>query len=515
MKRIISLLLAVFALFAIMSCSDPANQPPNQDQEQEQEQEQEPTEITTTLTVASKNISAIAPYVYESASASKPSSKGLSAVPLDGQSYLSYIGPDSIGFQPLVFESSTGTKVIFEGTELYNIGKGYYICRIRNIQTIKEVPEVHYREAGIDEETKEIIYEPYEMLIEVFDNLGENYAIFDVASGEIYLLKDPYKWDSGIWVDVAIINQMALNTQNTIYLVGRTYDGDKSILYKIDKGNIQAGLEPLSNSSVIRWPYVKMGSDEIVIYDAETTSADYYTLVQGSSSESTPYRFEPDYFTISITDENGTEYKDYGYPQFDRMLVEGNIIHAFSLINNKLIVMDYEYTGEKILKKDYQIIPLQSHDVYNIDLMASENISGGAKGIFKLYGDDATAFLKVTCTNGNITTDEVIVPPEYNEIDSVEIVGDRIYWADGVFTAQSAICYADFTTHRVKSKEVMGKTIASPKINVSDDGTVTYWQYMSGKTVGTFSWNIDKEPEPRLLMVDETDVQQVINIATL
>ena len=514
MKRIISLLLAVFALFAIMSCSDPANQPPNQ--EQKQEQEQKPTEITTTLTVASKNISAIAPYVYESASASKPSSKGLSAVPLDGQSYLSYIGPDSIGFQPLVFESSTGTKVIFEGTELYNIGKGYYICRIRNIQTIKEVPEVHYREAGIDEETKEIIYEPYEMLIEVFDNLGENYAIFDVASGEIYLLKDPYKWDSGIWVDVAIINQMALNTQNTIYLVGRTYDGDKSILYKIDKGNIQAGLEPLSNSSVIRWPYVKMGSDEIVIYDAETTSADYYTLVQGSSSESTPYRFEPDRIAINFKDEYGNEYNEYIYPRLDMMLVEGNIIHAFTRINNNIIVIDYEYTGEEILEKDYKFISLKNQSSgYNIELMASENIPGGAKGIFKLYGDDATSFLKVTCTNGNITTDEVIVPPEYNDIDYVEIVGDRIYWVDGVLTAQSAICYADFTTHSIKSKEVMGKTIASPKINVSDDGTVTYWQYMSGKTVGTFSWNIDKEPEPRLLMIDETDVQQVINIATL
>ena len=109
----------------------------------------------------------------------------------------------------------------------------------------------------------------------------------------------------------------------------------------------------------------------------------------------------------------------------------------------------------------------------------------------------------------------MVVPQEYNDIDYVEIVGDRIYWVDGVLTAQSAICYVDFTTHRIKSKEVMGKTIASPKINVSDDGTVTYWQYMSGKTVGTFSWNIDKEPEPRLLMIDETDVQQVINIATL
>ena len=466
------------------------------------------------ITVASKNISAIAPYVYESASATK------SVVSLNGQSYLSYIRPDSIGFQPLVFESSTGTKVIFEGTELYDIGGGYYICRIDNIQTIKEVPEVHYREVGIDEETKEIIYEPYEMLIEVLDNLGDNHAIFDVASEEVYLLRNPYKWDSGIRVDISNINRTALGTQNTIYVVGNTNSESNPILYKIDKRNIQAGLEPLTNSSVIRQPYLKTGSDEIVIYDAKTTSGDYYTLVQGSSSESTPYRFEPDYTKISLTDENGGSFVYEAVPNLNTLLVDGNIIHAFDIYKSGiLIVIDYEYTGEKILEKGYKSIDLQSQEVvFNIELMASENIpGGGTKGIFKIGEDKNTtsSFVKVTCTNGNITIDEVVVPQEYNDIDYVEIVGDRIYWVDGVLTAQSAICYADFTTHSIKSKEVMGKTIASPKINVSDDGTVTYWQYMSGKTVGTFSWNIDKEPEPRLLMIDETDVQQVINIATL
>lgn len=498
MKRITSVLLAILTLFSLMSCSGDFNH----GQEQ----------ISTTLTVASKNISAIAPYVYESASTSK------SVIPLDGQSYLSYIRPDSIGFQPLVFESSIGTKVIFEGTELYDIGGGYYICRIDNIQTIKEVPEVHYREVGINEETKEIIYEPYEMLIEVLDNLGDNHAIFDVASGEVYLLRNPYKWDSGIRVDISNINRTALGTQNTIYLVGKTYSESNPILYKIDKRNIQAGLDPLTNSSVIRWPYLKTGSDEIVIYNAETTSDDYYTLVQGSSSESTPYRFEPDRIAINFKDEYGNEYDFHIYPNLDTLLVDGNIIHTFDVYNgDTLIIIDYEYTGDKILEKGYKSIELQNHGAYTIELMASENIPGGSKGIFKLSEDKITtsSFLKVTCANGNITIDEIVVPQEYNEIDSVEIVGDRIYWVDGVFTAQSAICYADFTTHSIKSKEVMGKTIASPKINVSDDGTVTYWQYMSGKTVGTFSWNIDKEPEPRLLMIDETDVQQVINIATL
>ena len=504
MKRTISLLLTVFVLFSMISCPDSLNQ-----------SNQPKDHISTTLTITSKNISAIAPYVYKSSLQSKSSEKALSIVPIDGQSYLSYLSPDSIGFQPLVFESSTGTKVILEGTKLYDIGSGYYICYIDSIQTIKEVPEVHYREVGIDEETKEVIYEPYEMLIDVFDDLGQNYAIFDVASGEIYLLRDPSTWDSGIWVEVGNINQFALTTQNIIYLVGRTYHEDKSILYRIDKNNIQAGLEPLTNSTVIKWPYVRMGSDELVIYEAETTNDGYYTFIQGSSSESTPYRFEPDEVTINCKDENGYEYKDYRYPQLNRMLVDGNIIHAFDLVKGDLLVIDYEYTGEEILEKGYQIIPLQSQEVYNIILMASENVLGGAEGIFKIYGDNNTSFLKVTCTGGNIAIDEIIVPSEYDEIDSVEIVGDRIYWADGVFTSRPAICYADFTTHSVTSKDVMGKTIANPKINVSDDGTVTYWQYMSGRTVGTFSWNIDKEAEPRLLMIDETDVQQVINIATL
>ena len=120
MKRTISLLLTVFVLFSMISCPDSLNQ-----------SNQPKDHISTTLTITSKNISAIAPYVYESSLQSKSSEKALSIVPIDGQSYLSYLSPDSIGFQPLVFESSTGTKVILEGTKLYDIGSG---CTIDHIE---------------------------------------------------------------------------------------------------------------------------------------------------------------------------------------------------------------------------------------------------------------------------------------------------------------------------------------------------------------------------------------------
>ena len=520
MKRIIAVALTALLLILNFACSYSAVEEPSTGEDSVDEE----VELSSVLTVASEDISSISPYVYESTSGvsslsyveipAEPS-ETVPVVPIDGQSYLSYMSPDSIGFQPLVFESASGTKVIFEDASLYEIDEGYYICHVNNIVGVKNVPDVHYREIVIDEKTGETVYEPYEMMVEFTNYYGQNDAIFDVANKEIYLLHDSNDWQSGVWVDTAIFDETVISSQNNLYMALRSYADDKSVLYVADKDNLQAGLVPLTNSSVMNYPYLDIASDDLVVFEAQISDGKYYKLVQGSSRESTPARFEPGYFTINWTDETtGVNCSSYEYPSTERMLADGNIIHAFDIFHGNLLVMDYVYTGDEILKGDYKLYPLESDEVYNIELLAMGYVDDAA-GIFKLYGDTKTELLRVKCADGNIEIDEVALPSKYDDISSVEISGERVYWADSIFSGQSAICYVDFQTGEVVSRDVMGKTIASPEINVSDDGTVTYWQYMASNEVGTYAWNIDREAEPRLLMTDETDVQQVINIDSL
>ena len=496
MKRILSLILLLAFAFIIISCTPPGSGGTTSGEDDT---------LSSTLTVASKDISSIAPYAYGSTTGSIAGKKSLN---LNGRtySYLSYMSPDSIGFQPLTFENTSGTKIVLESTRLYDIGANAYLAFIDNIQTVKEEPRVVYEQTGVDKETKEPIYEPVEIMIAVTNSLGQNYGIFDADKQELYLLRNPEA--GGFFYieenpDPNIMDELAIATQNTIYIVANTI-GDSNILYSLNRNNPSAGLIPLTNTTTMKWPFLITASDNLALFYG-TASGNHYDIVKGNSKEDTPVR-------LNLKNHIGEYY--FG----DDILAEGNHIYIFNYNKeNSFQILKAEYTGNALTGETLIQQPYKTSGSWNnIKLMGVQFVANGTNGIFKVGSSDNRAMLmKVTVSNGNISTEEIMIPSSYNEIDDIAISGNRVYWVDGVLSENSSICYADFSTGSVHSRPIMGKTIASPKINVSENGIVTYWQHMSGSDIGTFCIDINKNEEPRLLMSSSVDVQQVINFNAL
>ena len=477
--------------------------------------------VSSSLTILSRNISTIAPSSYAGASivseASRDAGMYTSRATLSkDDTYLSFIGPDGVTFQPMVFESSTGTKVIFRNVIVHDIGDGYSICFMRNLETVKKEPQVIYKEAGIDEETQEIIYEPVEIIIDVTRDYGENTALMDFNTGEVYLLVNPED-STGLFVDYGDYSRNVFGTENAIYMIAQDIGyGDGASIYRVAKSELSSGrLVPMSNPLTINWPWIDMVSDSTVVFSGnEKNGTNYLTLIRDTGKDSAPISFEK---SIRLTYTAGND-ENIIYLEEFQMVLDDNIIHCMQVRDGYLIVMDITFENDQISYGDirtYKTSTCSPSIWYDFQIMDQEITSTGINVIAKAVSETQTCLLQIRFSNGNVSFDEILIPESYSDTDEFILANGRIYWLCNAFSGNESICYTDFSSKQIRTFTFGGKTVASSKINVLDDGSVLFWQYMSGTEIATFSWNLDKEPYPTLLMTDDMDVKQIINIDTL
>ena len=478
--------------------------------------------VSSSLTILSKNISTIAPSSYAGASIVSEASRGSGiyasrATLSKDETYLSFIGPDGVTFQPLVFESSTGTKVIFRNVTVHDIGDGYSICFMRNLETVKKEPQVIYKEAGIDEETQEIIYEPVEIIIDVTRDYGENTALMDFNTGEVYLLVNPEDY-TGLFVDYGDYSRNVFGTGNAIYMIAQDIGyGDGASIYRVAKSELSSGrLVPMSNPLTIQWPNLDMVSDSTIVFSgSEKNGRGYLTLIKDTGKDSAPIAFDMDEKRFDFT--LGGNEATLHISEFE-MVLDDNVIHCMQVRDGYLIVMDITFENDQISYGDirmYKTSTCSPSIWYDFQIMDQEITSTGINVIAKAVSETQTCLLQIRFSNGNVSFDEILIPESYSDTDEFILANGRIYWLCNAFSGNESICYTDFSSKHISTFTFGGKTVASSKINVLDDGSVLFWQYMSGTEIATFSWNLDKEPYPTLLMTDDMDVKQIINIDTL
>ena len=476
--------------------------------------------VSSSLTILSKNISTIAPSSYAGASIVSEASRDTGiytsrATLSKDETYLSFIGPDGTTFQPMVFESSTGTKVVFRNVLMHDIGDGYSICFMRNLETVKKEPQVIYKEAVIDEETKEIIYEPVEIIIDVTRDYGENTALMDFNTGEVYLLVDPEDY-TGLFVDYADYGRTVFGTENAIYMVAWNYGySEGSSIYRVAKSELSSGrLVPMSNPMTIDWPWIDMVSDSTVVFSGnEKNGTNHLTLIKDTGKDSAPISFEKNNIRFTYTTGND---ENIIYLEEFQMVLDDNIIHCMQIRGEYLVMMDITFENDQLSYGDIKTYKTSSGIApYDFQIMDQEITPTGINVIAKAISETQTSLLQIRFSNGNVSFDEILIPESYSDTDEFILANGRIYWLCNAFSGNESICYTDFNSKQIRTFTFGGKSVASSKINVLDDGTVLFWQYMSGTEIATFSWNLDKEPYPTLLMTADMDVKQIINIDTL
>ena len=464
-------------------------------------------QVSQKMTIFSQNVSTIAPAEFVGASVVK-TDLSTKALIDEEKSILSYISSDKIGFQPLVFESSNGTKIIFVDVELMNLGDGYSICEIGEIVSVKEEPEIIYEKAGIDEETGEIIYIPKEILVERTNYWGSNYAIFDFHEMEVYLLNDPLEYSSN---SIIFEKRYIYASDNAIYLM--ISNGGEQAIYRVSKDAIEDGMIPMTNSRYHSSPQIEQATDETLIFAAWDEHSSFHTFIRHTDRDSAPVLFDLSKFTTEVKIDN-TNNKYKVYPSNSTQVLDGSTIHCLYIVYGNLINIDILFTGDELIGGEVTTFKLSSsiaQDLYGkLNIIDKRTTSSG----LEVIASSGNLLLRILFSDGNLSVEEVELTGDNAGAIDFATSDDRVYWISSAYTSKQNICYTDFRLPIV-SKELMGKSVASSVINVLNDGSVVYTQFLNGTDTGTFSWNIDKEDSPRLLSTYNMDVKQVVNIDAL
>ena len=507
--------ITVLILTALMlSCQAPG---PNTGDPGDDDQPTNPAEPDfSTLALPEIDITSIAPYAYGSGE-----SVGSAKVIVSDETYLSYIGPDSVGYSPIVFENSNGTKVVFKNAEIKDVGDGLIFCVMQALETIKKEPQVVYEETGEFDEEGNPIMEPVTIHMDVQRSYGNNEAVIDTNTGEVYLLIDPEK-SEGIYInpyDDGWIEQV-VSSPSYIYLQGDEYDpsGTKgTALYRINKDTMD--IETLTNYRFIEYPSLIAISDNAIIFN----SSSCYTL--DITNHESPMVFNRNSFAIEV------KYDEYNTLRFvpdpGTAFFTGEKLHMLSDSVHQDMFIDFTFrleNGEAVLD-GYQAIklPVKPETFFAMSPIVSKDNGGGDVETVLYFwsmdgATDAACLMKLQYSgDDNLAIESVEIKPEGNGENKrvFEYQNNRVYWIDGANTSASKICYVEFGTKYYHERTVMGKTIASPELNVDKNGNVTFWQYMGPTEVATFRVNPDTNNEPVLLSLSETDVHQIINIDTL
>ena len=400
---------------------------------------------------------------------------------------------------------------------MFDLGDGYSICDIREIQTVKKEPQVIYVEDGVDEETKETIYKPVEIIVDVTSSFGQNTALMDFNTGEVYLINDIY--DGGDWLYIYPENfeYNVIATENAIYIRAEVsgYRSDY-IIYRIEKNAFSSGnLVPMTNPRSVEYPGIELASDSTLIYTGNEPNSGYgVRLIRDISPDAAPIAFDTE---RDISVEIGEHKSTFSFNNF-RMVLDDNVIHCFTIRDGYLITTDITYENDELIFGDAKTYRLNkaSSDWGYPEIMDIEYLSSGIRVIAKVaYSGRSTIILQLDFINGNISIDELEIPEAYANTNEYILANNRIYWLTDPFTGREKICYTDFSSKSIHEFDIEGKSVASSTINVLDDGSVVFWQNMGGTEIATYSWNVDKDPYPTLLMTDDVDVKQIMSIDTL
>lgn len=374
-----------------------------------------------------------------------------------------------------------------------DIGDGLTLCRVDNIISVKEEPEVIYGVICEDEVTGKDIYEPKEIMIERETYWGGNLAIIDFNSMEAYLLFDDYSFNLPSEEEFLDDNYIKA-TENAIYL--RLYDYNKYVIYRIDKSNIQAGMMPMTNDQILYDPTIALASNSTLIFHAEDIATNkYYYYIRNTDKESPPMLYN------SFSS---------GY----RYVLEDSTIHKLEIRAGNLNINDTIFTGEQLISqevKTYDLSTLNDNSYASLTILGSKETSSGVETI--AYAENT--LLKLQFSEGKLhSIQELDISGNGTSTKDFSISGNRVYWISNPTTLNQSICYTDFGS-TIVSMTIPGKPVATSHINVMDDGSVVYIQYMNGTDIGTYSWNINKEEYPRLLNTYMMDIEQIINIDDL
>lgn len=517
--RFAKFLLCIALCVLIASCSFSG---PDLGQDDDKPGYEEPTTAElSTLSFDVDSITTIAPYSYSSGA----STGSVKAYEMDGDSYLSYIGPDTIGFEPLVFQTDNGTKVVFYRTQIADAGDGYYIANIDNLQTIKKEPEVRYRETGELDEEGNPIMEAYTVIVDVSRYYGFNLAVMDANTGNVYLLMEPESYNGPYinpynedWADNIYSSEDAIFLLAERMSDGNTYGA--YTIYRIEKDKLDGGVvKAVTNDSYIKYPQNLIVADNAVLFQDWQTSDD--PLVVDLENDMPPMAVDFSKFSQQI-DFRGDGYPEPVSPSYDNLYFVGDTLHSIEVRYGR--AFDFSMSidqGEVILDSFNEIETPIKNNEFSGRLLYSRSTSEEAEAVFLLQRKyNEFAFLRVRYNGKGEIASMSAVEVSNGRLDEESVPylqynGSRIYWISGANKISSSICYADLNSGIVNSFPVQGKTIASRELAVDESGTVTYWQYLSGTDVGTFQWNPDRGGEPELLLLQKGDLHQIINLDTL
>ena len=489
----------VMSIILLASCAVPGS-------DSTQDSDQNPSaegSIDNNLMVTAKSIGTISPYTYGV----------VEAKVIDGPSYLSFNTPDDTLFQPLVFESDNGTKVILKNAAIKQIDKDFYYITCTP-ETIRKEPVVQYKDSGKDDAAGNPIMVPVTVEMEVIRSYGDNEAILDMRDGSAYLLQNPETFEGirtlyngtdhpSIWV-----------TDNYLYMIGN--DSDSTALYRIGKDELSKGTLKQLTSDEQGWPErVLAVSDDYVLLKITDDKGYFSPYLLDINSENPASVIIPANYKDDQDNEIGL-FEDAGdtYNAF----IKGDLLYDFHKKGTDIICNILRIVDGSLLFEDQIVIQSEDSEGWELEKLSSADFSIGL--ILASHYSSTTmlsdSLIRVNLNGTDVTVDEVVLDANAKTAAHFETVGDRVYWIAGANDNNgSFICYHDFGTDSTVRKPIPGKAAASSELSVSEDGTVVYTQFMDIVDTATFSWNPDKEEEPTLLMLEEADVHSIVSINKL
>ncbi len=466
--------------------------------------------VSSTLTFETENVKTISPYSYNTTVAASAVSSRSGEL-----SYLSYNTDDSANFLPMVFTSDNGTKIIFGDSAIKELDDGYYFVYIGSLQTVRKEPTIIYKEAGEDE-FGNIIYEEQEVLIDVSNYYGENYAIIDLKHNEVYLINDPYNYSDRFYINWENKDSFYV-TEEAFYFEGYKNNGKRN-LYRIEKDKLGSESLRAVFSNVFGYSSIRALSEDYILVEGENG-----LYVMDRVSGYSPTRIVPEDYSMEYNEKH-----DFTYPfqNNDCSFINGNGIYDFSISwvynpsSPAVVVTVLNVSQGDVSFEGVEFFPVnttpENYGPY-LEKVYTGMLDGKNAGIFVVNTAYVSGLFYYALDNG--TPEVKFIPFEGTDRTAAyfRVNGSRVYWIGGENDNAngSYIRYYDFSTMNEGSFKIPGKPAASSDFSISDNGTVIYWQYLDDIQVGTYSWNPDKESYPTLIMTTDGDVHSMVNVSTL
>ena len=418
------------------------------------------------------------------------------------------MAPGETYFKPLVFETDNGTKVVFNNAVVYSIGDGYALVNIRDLETIKEEPQVILEESGEYDEYGNPIMIAKTVIVDVVRNYGYNSAIMDFNLGEVYLLNDTEEEDR-----IMIFKQAGFAvTDNYIYFATYStngFDNNGIVLHRIGKNNLENGkLENLTNQTIFEPSKILNVSDNYLLLNGNGEKKYIINMINKIPPTSIP--------TIRFDTGNGTYLELFGNTNQETFMLYKDNVYVIDTNGNTLYLIRYGINNGTLKYKD--------HTTYKMETWGGPSLNRLDK-IDEFEGNGASMVLGSTNVSGvniviYIHIDNNGPNVKFYYPDDIEdtyrcfqIDDEKLYWIDGIGGQTPYIHSYDFAMGAKTSYKVPGNYgFASDEFSISDDGSFIFWQYLNSTDVGTFSWNPEKESNTSLLSTSKTDIHSIVNI---